>query len=258
MSDKEKTKVEENAEEAKDGSKKSGGLMKYIMLGGGALVVVVAVSFLTLMVLKDEPVAHEPEEEGDATAHVDKSTEEHDEKHGKEQGEEHGEKHAEEGADPDDSLFFDDDPSVLAEIESNLAFLDYQPEESEIATETEAMSVEDSIEAVNWLEAEKTRLAEMEKELNSRQKELELLDKQVTKKINTIEQAESVRIQKLAKLYDGMEPRSVAMLLANLDNETVVSILPRMKTKNASAALSLLPAKRGAVLSKKMITIAEN
>ncbi len=250
MSDDEKTKVEENAAEAKEGSKKSGDLMKYIMLGGGALVVVVVVSFLTLMVLQDEPVAHEPEEEGDATAHVDKSTEEH--------GKEYAEEHAEEGADPNDSLFFDDDPSVLAEIQSNLAFLDYQPEESEISFEQEIMSVEDSIEAVNWLEAEKTRLAEMEKGLNSRQKELELLDKQVTKKVNIIEQAESTRIQKLAKLYDGMEPRAVAMLLANLDNETVVSILPRMKTKNASAALSLLPAKRGAVLSKKMITIAEN
>jgi len=220
--------------------------MKYIMLGGGALVVVVAVSFLTLMVLKDDPVAHEPEEEGDATAHVDESTEGH------------GEEHAEKDNDPLDSLFYDDDPSVLAEIQSNLAFLDYQPMESEIAAEDERMSAEDSVEAVNWLEAEKTRLAEMEKGLNARQKELEQLDKQVTKKINIIEQAESTRIQKLAKLYDGMEHRAVAMLLANLDNETVVSILPRMKTKNASAVLSLLPAKRGAILSKKMITIAEN
>ena len=64
-------------------------------------------------------------------------------------------------------------------------------------------------------------------------------------------------IIKLAKLYDGMESRAVAKLMGNLDDETVVSILPRMKTKNASEVLQLLPAKRAAKLSKRMITIAE-
>jgi flagellar motility protein MotE (MotC chaperone) len=54
-----------------------------------------------------------------------------------------------------------------------------------------------------------------------------------------------------------MEPRAVAKLMANLDDETIVSILPRMKSKNASAVLALLPPQRGARLSKQMITIAE-
>jgi hypothetical protein len=38
----------------------------------------------------------------------------------------------------------------------------------------------------------------------------------------------------------------------------VIAILPKMKTKNASEVLQLLPAQRAARLSKQLITIAEN
>jgi flagellar motility protein MotE (MotC chaperone) len=120
------------------------------------------------------------------------------------------------------------------------------------------MSVEDSLEQVNWLEKEKAELADREASLDKRQKELEKLDRDVTKKLTTLEQAESSRIAQLARLYDGMDARAVAKLAANLDDATVVAILPRMKPKNASQVLALLPAKRAAKLSKQMITIAGN
>ena len=118
------------------------------------------------------------------------------------------------------------------------------------------MSVEDSIESVNWLEQETSKLEKLKTELDARQKELNRLDREVTNKIVRIEQTESSRVNSLAKLYDGMDSRAVARLMANLDDETVVSLLPRMKSKNASAVLQLLPSKRAAKLSKKMITIA--
>jgi flagellar motility protein MotE (MotC chaperone) len=73
-----------------------------------------------------------------------------------------------------------------------------------------------------------------------------------------IEKAESTRITQLAKLYDGMDARAVAQLMANLDDLTIVSILPRMKQQNAARVLQMIPAKRAARLSKKMMTIAEN
>ena len=98
---------------------------------------------------------------------------------------------------------------------------------------------------------------EWEKKLDARQRELDITDKKVSQKLLKLEQAESTKISNLAKLYDGMDPRAVAKLIANLDDATVVSILPRMKLKNASTVLALMPAKRGARLSKKMITIAE-
>jgi flagellar motility protein MotE (MotC chaperone) len=132
------------------------------------------------------------------------------------------------------------------------------PGEEEIAGEEAGMTVEDSIEAVNWLEAEKAKLAERTNELDAREKQLNVLDSKVSQKITRLEQAESARISKLAKLYDGMEARSVARLIANLDDDTVVALLPRMKLKNASSVLALMPPVRAARLSKQMITIAEN
>ncbi|MDX9856345.1 MAG: hypothetical protein RBT76_00985 [candidate division Zixibacteria bacterium] len=161
---------------------------------------------------------------------------------------------------PFDPITIKDDSGVLGDIMANLEFLDYDPEVTadELSGESEGMSKEDSIEAAQWIQQETDRLAKKEEELNARQRELEILDKKVSQKILRIEQAESARVTDLAKLYDGMDPRSVAKLVANLDDETVVSILPRMKQKNASQVLSLMPAVRAAKLSKQMITIAEN
>ena len=152
------------------------------------------------------------------------------------------------------------DPSVLDNITNNLAFLDYQPDESVLAAndeESDGLSVEDSIDAAQWLESEKAALALRENDLAVRERELKVLDKKVSQKLLILDQAKTNRVSNLAKLYDGMDARSVAALMANLDDATVVSILPRMKTKNASQVLALFPPKRGAKLSKQMITIAE-
>ena len=156
-----------------------------------------------------------------------------------------------------DSLFFDEnDPSVIDMIEENLAVMDWDPNAG-MTEEELTMSAEDSVEAVNWLDSEKKKLAKRENDLEKREKELAKLDLSVTQKILRIELEESSRTGELAKLYDGMDSRAVAQLMANLDDDTVVSILPKMKSKNASAVLQLLPAQRAARLSKQMITIAE-
>ena len=65
-------------------------------------------------------------------------------------------------------------------------------------------------------------------------------------------------MQKLAKLYDGMQAPAVAQLMANLDDNTIVQLLPKMNAKQASAVLALMPPQRAAKLSKQMMTIAEN
>ncbi len=164
-----------------------------------------------------------------------------------------------------DSLEFaldENDPSVIQYIQESLDYLDYEPTKGDFSGDGSeggaGMSEEDSLKAVNWLKEEKAKLAKREKDLERREKELQTLDKQVSKKLLTIEQAESARITELAKLYDGMDPRSVAKLMLNLDDETVVAILPRMKQKSAAQVLSLFSPERAARLSKKLITIAEN
>jgi len=254
--DAEKTKQESQPEEAKAAKSGMSGLIKYIIYGVVGLVAVLVIAFGTLMFLGGGSTAEAPaettaevaEHQGDATdPTVSKDSPATDASHAEDELNE-------------DSLFafLEDDASVLEAIKANLEVLDYVPGEDEMAGEEHGMSVEDSVEAASWIENEKKALAERTKELDAREKKLNVLDSKVSQKILKIEQAESARIAKLAKLYDGMEARSVAKLVANLDDATVVSLLPRMKLKNASSVLALMPPARAARLSKQMITIAEN
>ena len=241
----EKNKENPEAEEPKSDkpAAKSGGIMKYAMIGGGAFLLVMVIAVVSMILLKEDPPVETEGNEVQEETHA---------------AEPVGDP-AEATSHEDTIPTFEDDPTVMENIVGNLAFLDYEPEIEEMETGEEkyAISAEDSIAEANWLEQEKTALAHKEKELNTRQAELESLDKEVSRKLLVLEQAQTTRINSLAKLYDGMDPRSVAQLMANLDNETVVAILPRMKTKNASSVLELVPAKRAAKLSKQMITIAE-
>jgi len=252
VDDADKTKETKEAQKPEDGDKekkpsKFGSLIRYAIYGVAGLVAVVGIAFGTLMFIGDDEASEVPAEEQ------------------VEQAEASHEDEPAQGQDAEVMSFEDsimaamgEDESVLDAIMSNLEVLDYVPGEEELAGEVTGMSVEDSIEAVNWFESEKAKLAEREGMLDAREKQLNVLDSKVSQKITRIEQAESTRISKLAKLYDGMEARSVAKLIANLDDNTVVALLPRMKLKNASAVLSLMPPIRGARLSKQMITIAEN
>jgi len=235
-------------EKTEESPKAKGGLIKYIIYGAAGLVLVLAVAFGTVFLMggSDSEVV-------ETAAGTEKT------------GDNSGYSNSTQAGNGDslnkDSLLAEleaGNDDVLEKIMDNLAFLDYEPSAGEIGEEETSLSVEDSIETVNWLEQEKKRLADKEKELNAREKELNILDKKVTQKILKIEQAESTRISNLARLYDGMDSRAVTRLMANLDDATVVSILPRMKQKNASLVLQLMPSQRAAKLSKQMITIAEN
>ena len=237
MADEEKTKTETSDKQVEKNPEKRRGLFSYVVWGGLVLVVAIGVSFLTMTFLgNNSPAEEKTAEQTSASSPAADNSQQ---------------------TSADDSLQTEDDPDMLAKIMDNLAFLDYEPTADEIAEEEAKMSVEDSVEAVNWLEQEKKRLTTKEAGLDARQRELDVLDKQVSQKILKLEQAESARVANLAKLYDSMDARAVAKLMANLDDGTVVSILPRMKNKNASAVLSLFPPKRAARLSKQMITIAE-
>lgn len=231
--------------------KSKSGLVRYVIFGlaGIAVMTVVVIGTVFLMGGDKEESTVPPENKTEAqkTDKVEKAT-------GKEEI-------VNTEALNNDSLLAileNSDSDALSKIMDNLSFLDFTPEVDNFGESESTLSVEDSLAAVNWLEKENKRLAEKEKELAAREKELNILDKKVTQKILKIEQAESARITSLAKLYDGMDARAVSSLMANLDDATVVSILPRMKQKNASAVLQLMPSQRAARLSKQMITIADN
>lgn len=237
----EKKPTEEVAEDSQKKSAGKGGLMKMLIFVAIGLIVVGGVAVGTLFLLGGDEQASEPMDE-----YAETSTEAEDDS-----GEGEGE--------VDDSMdWLEDEASVLEQIKDNLAFLDYEPDMSALDQEEDpAMTVEDSIEAVNWLEKESQALEARRAKIDAQQKKLERLDHSVSQKLLTLEQAESNRVAQLARLYDSMDPRAVAKLLSNLDDRTVVTILPRMKIKNASAVLQLFPSVRAARLSKLMITIAE-
>ncbi|UCE25122.1 MAG: hypothetical protein JSU74_03480 [Candidatus Zixiibacteriota bacterium] len=229
-----------------------GGLMKLVLFGAALVVLVMVIAVAAMYFLSDRSTA--------ATEDRPTTQREHrklpDRKPEIQTSDDRAAAQAGDEAVPDDLNLSEEDESAIERIMDNLAFLDYEPSEDELAEQEGRMTEKDSLEQVNWLESEKAALASRKKELDTRQRELERLEKEVNKKLLNLEQAESARTAQLAKLYDGMDARSVAKLMANLDDKTVVSILPRMKLKNASAVLQLLPAQRAAKLSKQMITIA--
>lgn len=253
------------SEPKQDAEKKPAGgknpLVGYLIFGVVCLVLIAGAAYGTLFVMQS---MQPPVVAADSTAQADSAA-----AHPQQQTASHA-THDEHGSDHEsldhakqqlDSLSHESDDSgaLVDELLANMEAL-----ESEVAHahaqeshDEPAMSAEDSTKAAAWLAKEEARLATKEKELTARAAELEKLDKSISARITRLEQAESSRINNLAKVYDGMEPISVAKLMANLDDETVVSVLPRMKQKNASAVLALLPAERAATLSKQMITIAE-
>ncbi|HOP05809.1 MAG TPA: hypothetical protein PLF13_00820 [candidate division Zixibacteria bacterium] len=243
---------------------KSGGMMKYIIIGLVAVVVVAGVSVVALKMMSGGDTVSQTEEATEPAEHSE--TTNHPDSTKAAQAEVAHTPTAEEIAEEltEGMTAQTDDPSLLGDIMENLAFLDYQPEAEDIPGMEMGMSQEDSIENMNWLDREKARLADREKgldqreqEVNNRYRELQKLENEVNRKLLVLEQAETARISSLAKLYDGMDPRSVAQLAENLDDETMVALIPRMKTKNASSLLALMPPQRAARLSQKMITISE-
>jgi len=245
------------APEAAPVPKSKSGLIKYAIFGVAGLVLIVVIAFGTLMLVGTDSGVSPESAAADSTAVAGGQTE------NKAAAVENPDQSsgAAEPVEPvhDSSLaWIDSDQTVLNDIMNSLAALDYKPSDDEVAAENSVVDSADSMQAGNWLVKEKERLAAFEQELEAREKKLNALDAKLSQQILKIEQAESSRIIKLAKLYDGMEPRSVAQLAANLDDATVVALLPRMNVKNASQVMALMPPARAASLSKQMITIAEN
>lgn len=242
--------ADQNQADAKPKSK----LMKYIIFGVAGLVVIFGIAFGVAIMLKDSAKA---DSGPSAAVEQTEAQQDNSSKDAKNQAvANHDETAAEKAADKDNPELEGVDQNAIEKIVDNLKFLDYKPNDSEIATNN-GMSIEDSLEQVSWVEKEKAAISKRKKELDQREKALNKQEQAINAKILRIEQAESNRISQLAKLYDGMDSRAVAKLMMNLDDNTVVSILPRMKSKNAALVLQLLPSQRAALLSKKMITIAD-
>lgn len=142
-----------------------------------------------------------------------------------------------------------------AEIMKELDFLFITPDMERSGL---MLTPEDSVDTLNWLQKEMARLGEEKESIDQRRKELERLEKKINQGLIRIQQAESDRAVKLARLYNGMKGNEVAKVFANLDDALIVDILPRMKSSNAAKILGLLPPKRAARISTQMVKVLEN
>ncbi len=142
-----------------------------------------------------------------------------------------------------------------SEIMKELDFLVVTPETDEAGL---GLNPQDSVDTLSWIEKEMADLALEKNTIAIQRKELEALQYKIDQGLIKIEQAESTRMIKLARLYDGMKANEVTKLFANLSDEMIVSILPRMKAANASKILGLMPPKRAARLSTEMVSVLED
>ena len=252
---KEKTKPEDAAQPNAEGQAQKAakpGLMKKLMpillFGVGGLVLHGGAVAVTLMLLGTEPAADEKDAEqastqtktADTSSHTIAKVDSTDDEIASEDSLDAAVDSAEAAAELMESI------ATMTEVMSNHDALD---------SET-SLTQEESSKAVDWLTKEQQKLQARETELVAREKELQKKDYEVSQKILKIEQVSADRVTNLAKLYDGMESDAVAKILANLDDDLVVAIIPRMKQKNASTVLALLPPQRAAKLSKQIITLA--
>ena len=233
-------------------------LVKYLMFGGAGLVAVVGIAVGTLFLVGGSPKA--PAESEATTDSINPSADHlpaHDTTAVHDSASQIEDLEA--LVANDSSLnFLDQGKLAIETIVTNLEALDHSPTEKDLLAAESSMSATDSLAAANWLSTEKTKLAEREKDLEAREKDIKVRESKIQQGLTRLEQAESTRIAKLAGLYDGMDANAVAKLIANLDDDTVVALLPRMKPKNASAVLALMPPARAARLSQAMVSIAEN
>lgn len=142
-----------------------------------------------------------------------------------------------------------------AEIMSGLEFIFTTPQKEAALV---GMSVQDSVDTLNWIEKKMAELDREDKEIEKKRKSLTDLEYKVDQGMIKINQAESSRIIKLARLYDGMKAGDVSKLFSNLPDDIVVSILPRMKLGNAGKIMALMSPKRAARISTQMITVLED
>jgi len=110
----------------------------------------------------------------------------------------------------------------------------------------------DPAERERALKAEEERLLALRKDVDEKIAKYEKLLGQVEDKERRKQDEAAAKVDQLVKLFEAMPPEGAATRLAALDDEMAVSILARMKSRKASAVLTLMEPKRVALLARKM------
>lgn len=111
----------------------------------------------------------------------------------------------------------------------------------------------DTIAAISVLERRQRELAAEEKIIERKKQELEDLRAEVEALINKKQTIDDEKTIYIARLIDGMKPDEMTGLMANLDNATILAVMPRLKPATASRVLALLPPERAAKITTELL-----
>lgn len=121
-------------------------------------------------------------------------------------------------------------------------------------------------EVSDFLLVERERLLQRLRQLESRERELKLLEKKIEEQINTLTQLsvevdeklkkisaiQDERVKLLVKAYAEMRPAKAAQQLMNMDREMAVKILSQLKSTQVASILSAMPPEKAASLAEAL------
>jgi len=131
-------------------------------------------------------------------------------------------------------------------------------EPRETSTPVQTKKAPDLAERERALKAEEERLLVLRKEVDMKIAKYEKLLDQTEEKQKRKQEEKDAKVDQLVKLFEGMSPEGAAARLAALDDGMAAAILGRMKSRKASAALSVMDPKRVAVIALKIVGRVKN
>ncbi len=120
----------------------------------------------------------------------------------------------------------------------------------EAATASQAI---DTIGELSKLDKRQRELQAEEMQIAGKRRELEALKNEVEQFLALKQGVADEKVTYIAKLIDGMKPEEMSGLITNLDNGTIMAVLPKMKPQTASRVLAILPPKRAAEIATQLL-----
>jgi len=122
----------------------------------------------------------------------------------------------------------------------------------------QTMKAPDLAERERALKTEEERLLVLRKEVEVKIAKYEKLLGQAEENQKRKQEEKDAKVDQLVKLFEGMSPEGAAARLAALDDGMAAAILGRMKSRKASAALSVMDPKRVAGIALKIVGRVKN
>lgn len=111
----------------------------------------------------------------------------------------------------------------------------------------------DTVQELSILDRRQREIAADEAHLDKERQELTRLKQEVEVLLANKNAVATEKVIYMAKLLDAMKPEEITGLITELDDKTILKVLPRMKPKNASKVLALLPPKRAAQIATTLL-----